>query len=40
MIAAEVEHVIDLIMSREELLHLTGCLEALHLPLSPAGRLV
>src|SRR3954454_18763326 len=40
MIAAEVEHVIDLIMSREEPVHLAGYLEALHLPLSPAGRLV
>jgi|SRR3954447_20300192 hypothetical protein len=39
MIAAEVEHLLDLIMSREEPLHLAGYLEAPHLPLSPSGKL-
>ena len=38
--AAEREEVVDLVVSREEPLCLTGGFEPLHLPLSSSGRLV
>ena len=38
--AAEREEVVDLIMSREEPLRLTGGFEPLHLPFASSGRLV
>ena len=38
--AAGWEEVVDLVMSREEPLCLTGGFEPLHLPFSPLGRLV
>jgi hypothetical protein len=40
VIAAEVEQVVDLIVSGEEALSLAGRLEALHLSLASSGRLV
>src|SRR5215204_5013842 len=40
VIAAEVEEVVDLIVSGEEALSLAGRLEPLHLPLSSPGRLM
>src|SRR3954447_25971362 len=40
VIAAEVEQVVDLIVSGEEALGLAGRLEALHLPLPSSGRLM
>src|SRR5687768_1567503 len=40
VIAAEMKEVVDLVMSREEPLRLTGRLEPLHLPFSPPRRLV
>src|SRR3954447_10641949 len=40
VIAAEVEQVVDLIVSREEALGLARRLEALHLPLPSSGRLM
>ncbi len=40
VIAAEVEQVVDLVVSGEETLGLAGRLEALHLPFSSAGWLV
>src|SRR3954471_21732575 len=40
VIAAEVEQVVDLIVSGEEALGLARRLEPLHLPLSPARRLM
>src|SRR4051794_28361912 len=40
VIAAEVEEIVDLIVSGEEALGLAGRLEALHLPLPSSGRLM
>jgi hypothetical protein len=40
VIATERKEVVDLVMSREEPLRLTGRFEPLHLPFSPPGRLV
>jgi hypothetical protein len=40
VIAAEVEEIVDLIMSGEEALSLAGRLKALHLPLASSGRLM
>ena len=40
MIAAEMEEVVDLVVSGEEPLRLAGRFELLHLPLSAARRLV
>ena len=40
MIAAEREDIVDLVMSREEPLRLTGGFEPLHRPFSPPRRLV
>jgi hypothetical protein len=40
VIAAEMEEVVDLVMSREEPLRLAGRFEPLHLPFSPPRRLV